>query len=118
MFVIAFAESNRITLEDSNKAQIVLTQNKSEYYVLDFYADWCKPCKQMDRETWSDTTVKNLLSQYRDGLTKVNTDYNKEMVAQYKVKGIPCVIITDKEGKEIKRFTGYKTRSYVMEFLK
>ena len=54
--------------------------------LLDFYADWCGPCRAMNPT----------LSQFQGGsnieLVKVNVDENRELAQQYGVRGIPCFV--------------------------
>lgn len=65
--------------------------------ILDFYADWCKPCVLMK-------PAINELSKEFD-VQKIDVDKDAENKDKYGVMGIPTVIIL-KDDKELKRFSG------------
>ena len=77
--------------------------------LVDFYANWCGPCKMLGPvlEKVSDE-VKVL---------KVNVDENQELAREYGVMSIPCVILFD-NGKEIKRSVGFMPDGKLREFIK
>lgn len=73
-----------------------------------FHAEWCAPCKKMERMTFGDKDVKNALQKYN--VIHVDTDKQPELKAKYKVTGIPAYVIvspTDPE-KILKSGEGYK----------
>ena len=63
--------------------------------VVDFYADWCVACKQLERETFSDPLVRQRLSGYR--LLRVDvtvaTEPERQLMEQLKVPGLPALLI-------------------------
>ena len=54
--------------------------------LLDFYADWCGPCKAMS------PVLDKFQSTSDVELVKVNVDENRELAQQYGVRGIPCFV--------------------------
>ena len=74
--------------------------------VLDFYADWCGPCKMMDpiiHEVEQELTGKVTLE-------KINVDEKTEISAKYGVMSIPTYVI-EKDGKEVGRLIGYMAKN-------
>ncbi|MBK7629984.1 MAG: protein-disulfide reductase DsbD [Ignavibacteriales bacterium] len=84
-----------------------LTNN--ERMVIDFYADWCIPCKELDALTFSDKRVLKEFERftvYKSDQTK-NDDTNEQLRKRFNIIGMPTVIIIDSKGNEIKRLTGF-----------
>ncbi|MCX6174209.1 MAG: protein-disulfide reductase DsbD [Ignavibacteriales bacterium] len=89
----------------------------NERMVIDFYADWCIPCKELDAVTFSDSKVIKELerfSKYKVDMTKT-TDENDSLRKKFKVVGMPTVLIIDAKGSEVKRLSGFVNAE---EFLK
>jgi thiol:disulfide interchange protein DsbD len=87
--------------------------------LLDFYADWCAVCKEMDRDTFSDPRVRARLAGWH--LLRVDmTDHSTEdeaLLLRFKLFGIPGIVFFDPEGRELAdvRISGYQDAD---EFLK
>lgn len=91
--------------------------NKNEPMVIDFYADWCIPCKELDGLTFSDPRVIKKLetyTTYKVDMTKMNEE-NEELRKKFNVVGMPTVLIINSKGEEIHRLTGFVNAE---EFLK
>ena len=77
----------------------VLAKNKGKKIMLDFAADWCVACKELDEITFKNEDVKAKLSDYvliRADVTE-NTDAQKAMSKKYGVFGPPVLIFFDEE---------------------
>ena len=94
--------------------QIAKQQNK--LLLVDFYADWCGPCKQLDMDVWSNDSAKELMKKYV--LVKINVDYNKSDASSYGVKGIPHIAIATPWNNVLYQFVGYRDLSRVKPILK
>ena len=70
--------------------------------LLDFYADWCGPCKAMGK------TLAEFQNTSEVKLMKINVDQNRELAQQYGVRGIPCFVVVD-SGVEKNRAVGMQT---------
>ena len=79
-----------------------------EKVLVDFYANWCGPCKMLSPILEKLEEVKVL---------KVNVDENPELAKKYGVMSIPCLILFDK-GKELKRNVGFIPENKLKEFIK
>lgn len=87
--------------------------------MMDVYTDWCGPCKTMDRTTFRDEKVKELVDQ-RYIAYKVNAEKGEgiKIAQQYKVPGYPCIIILDANGREVDRALGFIPAKVFAKFLK
>jgi thiol:disulfide interchange protein DsbD len=78
--------------------------------MLDFYADWCVSCKEMERFTFSDKRVQARLAQLqllRADVTANNPD-DQTLLKRFGLFGPPGIIFFDRTGKEILRVVGYE----------
>lgn len=72
--------------------------------VVDFYADWCGPCKRME-------PVLEKVSQEYGGKVKVvklNSDENQDLSLKYQVRGLPTLILF-RAGQEVDRKLGFQS---------
>jgi thiol:disulfide interchange protein DsbD len=89
--------------------------------MLDFYADWCVSCKEMDRNTFADSKVQAKL---KDTLllqadVTANNQEDKDLLARYQLFGPPATLFYDKQGKEKTDFrvTGYQDAARFLQSL-
>ncbi|APA86411.1 protein-disulfide reductase DsbD [Paraburkholderia sprentiae WSM5005] len=79
--------------------------------MLDFYADWCVSCKEMEKFTFSDPRVQAKLKQMkllRADVTANSTD-DQALLKRFKLFGPPGIIFFDQSGKEVLRVIGYES---------
>lgn len=89
----------------------------NERMLIDFYADWCIPCKELDALTFSDPRVITELERftsYKVDMTQMN-EANEELRKKFNVVGMPTVLIINSKGEEVHRLTGFVNAD---EFLK
>lgn len=71
--------------------------------MLDFYADWCVACKELDKFTFSDANVQSLLKE--TVLLQVdvtaNSDDDKALLKRFALYGPPGIVFFDANGQEI-----------------
>ena len=74
--------------------------------VIDFYAAWCAPCRELDEITFHDAAV---VKQAQNGFIMIKVDVTKggnpmheRLLQEYGIKGVPTVVFLDADGKECK----------------
>jgi thiol:disulfide interchange protein DsbD len=81
--------------------------------VIDFYADWCLPCKELDEKTFPDAKVKDELARFvrfKADLTSPENPTTQQLTKQYGIVGVPTLVFLDAKGEERKelRLTGFE----------
>jgi thioredoxin 1 len=95
-------------LTDSTFAEEV--NSSSEPVVVDFWAEWCGPCKMV-------APVLQEIAEEQSGklrITKLNVDENPATAQQFNVMSIPTMIVF-KDGSEVKRIVGAKGKAQLLE---
>ncbi|MBN2806228.1 MAG: thioredoxin [Prolixibacteraceae bacterium] len=97
---------NVITLTDKNFQQ----QTKNKLVLVDFWAEWCAPCRLM--APILNEVASELTGNARVG--KVNVEQYQTLAQKFKIRGIPTMILF-KDGKEVNRFVGVKTKEFLLK---
>lgn len=85
-----------------------IAKSKDKPTIIDFYADWCAQCKELDKYTYVDPKIIELSKKFNN--IKVDlTKGDKEIEGKFKIQGLPVVAFIDKNGKEMEdlRVTGF-----------
>lgn len=80
------------------------TNNKKVY--INFHAEWCGYCHKMEKETFKDSKVISYLNQNFVPI-RINSDKEKALARQYRVRGLPDNIFTTGAGENIGNQPGY-----------
>lgn len=77
--------------------------NSQRPVLVDFYADWCQPCKMLS------PVIESISHKYGEMLkvVKVNVDKSAEIANKYSINSIPTLIMF-KDKKAVKTFVGFK----------
>ncbi len=84
--------------------------NNHRKIVIDFYADWCIPCKELDGITFADKKVIDLMKDFvalKVDMTKSASDETEKIRKKFNIVGMPTIIFFNSEGKEVERLTGF-----------
>jgi len=107
--------SVRVEWETDFPDAIKRAQSEGKPVLVNFYADWCVWCKRLDSTTLRDAKVAALLS---DRVIAVQLDVDgdgRELSNEYRVDGLPTVLILDPSGREIGRIPGYMAPTGFLE---
>jgi len=80
--------------------------------MLDFYADWCIPCLELDRKTFTDPEVMKATKAFvrlKVDLTHFDSPESESLRKEFAIAGVPTIIFLDRQGNEVKssRVVGY-----------
>jgi len=100
--------------KDHEQIRVLTDQNfqnqiKTGLTLVDFWAEWCMPCKMM-------IPVLNGVAEEVKGETiigKINIEQHQAVAAKYNVRSIPTMILF-KNGKEHKRYVGVKSKDFLV----
>lgn len=104
------SHTTKITME--NAKQVIIDASFECPVVVDFWADWCEPCKTLM------PLLEKLADEYQGAfhLAQVNCDEQQELTAQFGVRSLPTVMII-KDGQPIDGFAGAQPESVIRELL-
>ena len=97
-----------ITITKENFEEI---KAKSSVVMLDFYADWCGPCRMVG-------PIVHEIADERDDVTvgKINVDNDPELAQEFGVMSIPTIVIL-KNGVEASRAVGVRSKQQLLDML-
>lgn len=78
--------------------------------LVDFYADWCGPCKMLAME------LEKVANEIDVDIVKVNVDEEEDIARKYGVMSIPTLILFE-NGQELKKTIGFMPKDKVKEFV-
>ncbi|MCM1052912.1 MAG: thioredoxin domain-containing protein [Ruminococcus sp.] len=90
-------------LENENLNDVI----KEGLWLVDFYADWCGPCKMLG----------NVLEELDNNILKINVDTHEDLATTYGVMSIPTVCFF-KDGNLKEKVIGFRNKEEIEEILK
>ncbi|GMN11756.1 thioredoxin [Croceitalea sp. MTPC9] len=81
--------------------------------LVDFYADWCGPCKMLG------PILKQVKDEMGDAIkiVKINVDKNQPLANKYQVRGVPTMLLF-KKGKQLWRQSGVLQKNDIVQIIK
>ena len=97
---------------DNTFEKQVIEASKSKPVLVDFWAEWCPPCKMLS------PLVEQIASENsaKMDVAKVDTDANQEISQRYQIMSIPTLLLF-KDGKPVKQLVGYQPKERILSQL-
>jgi len=97
---------NDISWEDAKE----MSHETGKPIFIDIYTDWCGPCKRMDKTTFQDEKLGNMMNESFVNL-KINAEKNEylDLMEKFKINSYPTYIFANSNGDIISKEKGYKT---------
>ncbi|MDG1154320.1 MAG: thioredoxin [Alphaproteobacteria bacterium] len=107
------SNENIYDVNAKNFQEKVMQQSMKTPVMIDFWADWCQPCKKLM------PVLEQIVNSYKGKikLAKINIDENKQMAEQMQIRSVPTVAIVYK-GQPIDGFSGNIAKSEIEEKIK
>jgi len=101
-----------VIVDQTNAQQILVDESFNRPVLVDFWADWCEPCKQLM------PLLERLADEYAGAflLAKINADEQQGIAGQLGVRSLPTVMLF-KDGQPIDGFTGAQPETAIRELL-
>jgi len=98
------AEHPEARWRDYSAAGLEAARDAGRPMVIDFFAEWCLPCKELDRNTFRDREVIESLERFelfKADLTSFESDPVRELRDEFGVIGVPTIVFIDSRGTEL-----------------
>lgn len=116
LYAVKYKTDVVIIIDDSNKEKaVIVVLNEANFkeetaegvVLVDFYADWCGPCRSLAPVLANLTEVK---------VGKVDIDAEQELAKEYKVSSIPLMVFF-KDGEEVSRLVGLHSQVNIQKVI-
>ena len=101
-----------VNIDESNAAQLLIDESHKRPVVVDFWADWCEPCKVLM------PLLEKIANEYQGAflLAKVNADDQQMIAQQFGVRSLPTVMVIQ-NGQPVDGFAGAQPEAQVRQML-
>ncbi len=104
--------NNIVDITVENFQQVIMQDSREKLVLVDFWADWCEPCKDLM------PILEKIAGEYQDSLilAKVDCEQQQEVAAQFGIRNLPTVMVV-KDGQPIDGFAGAQPEAQIREML-
>jgi len=95
--------NNGMTWETYSDADLLKAKESGTPMIIDFYADWCIPCLELDRNTWTDEEVIHTTKDFKKikvDMTHFDSPESEALRKKFNISGVPTVIFIRADGTE------------------
>lgn len=105
---------------DNLEAGLKEAELRNAPVLIDFWAEWCAACFKMEEELFVSEEFHRLLDKYgfalvRLDFTDTDTQEKEDIGEKYEIRGLPTLVITDKEGNMVDKVLGYRNKELSIE---
>lgn len=103
---------NIVDINEQNAQQVLIQGSQEKVVLIDFWADWCEPCKQLT------PVLEKIAADYPNELilAKINCDEQQAIAGQFGVRSLPTIVVF-KDGQPVDGLAGAQTESAIREML-
>ena len=112
LLVMGSERGERIQWIPYSESILVGSEKSNRPVILDFYADWCGPCKALDKQVFSQPDIVALSKEFTTVRVDLTTRHEAQEILQkkYEIRGVPTVIFIKGDGSEERKL---RVESYV-----
>ena len=105
--VVSSHQGNDIQWAQTWDAAFFRARSEEKVVLVTFYADWCIWCKKLEDTTLADSSVASFLAEKTVPIRLDVDGAGRELSDQYRVDGLPTVLVLKNDGTELGRIPGY-----------
>lgn len=104
--------TNIVDITEQNAQQVLIQGSQEKVVLIDFWADWCEPCKQLT------PVLEKIAADYPNELilAKINCDEQQAIAGQFGVRSLPTLVVF-KDGQPVDGLTGAQPESAIRQML-